>query len=408
MTRDEFNALVLPDSPGVYFFKKGKRVLYIGKAGSLRDRVRSYFSTDLGAGRGMRIVTMVAEADTIDWKETASVLEALILEANLIKEYQPPYNVDEKDNKSFNYLVITKEGFPRVLIVRGRELFLTWNKRDIAYICGPFPHGGALKEAVKIVRKIFPFRDTCTPGAKLCFNGQIGLCPGVCAGDVSATEYARTIRYIKELFSGNFHGLKRLLTTEMNRASAAERFEEAHTLKRQIAALEHVRDIALIKHEYRISSGGRATGNNRVEAYDVAHTSGTETVAVMVVVENGEVMRSEYRKFTIMNATNDDVASLAEALSRRIAHTEWRLPSVIVVDGGLAQVRVAEKILRDARMAIPVVGVVKNTRHKPDHLVGNSGFAKTHEHDIILANAEAHRFAIRWHRVRRAKRSLRT
>src|SRR3989338_8922445 len=124
MKRDELRQFNILDSPGIYMFRGArKEILYIGKAASLRDRVRSYFASDLVSGRGPRIVAMVEQARSLTWTETDSVLEALILEANLIKQHQPPYNVDEKDNKSFNYLVITKEDFPRVLVVRGRELF---------------------------------------------------------------------------------------------------------------------------------------------------------------------------------------------------------------------------------------------------------------------------------------------
>src|SRR3989344_4556961 len=123
MTKEQLKRFKLPDLPGVYLFKKGRKILYIGKATSLRDRVRSYFASHLAAGRGDRIVGMIAEATSLSWRETDSVLEALILEANLIKKHQPQYNVDEKDNKSWNYVVITKEDFPRVLIIRGRDLF---------------------------------------------------------------------------------------------------------------------------------------------------------------------------------------------------------------------------------------------------------------------------------------------
>ena len=180
----------LPDSPGVYLFKRGKNILYIGKATSLKDRVRSYFSKDIAETRGPLIVKMLSEFQTIDHIKTDSVLEALILEAHLIKKYQPEANVAQKDNKSFNFVVITKEDFPRVLTVRSRELLIN-NPYDIAHSFGPFPNGGQLKEALKLVRKLFPYRDKCTPASELkpnqkpkpCFNRQIGLCPGVCSGD---------------------------------------------------------------------------------------------------------------------------------------------------------------------------------------------------------------------------------
>ena len=164
MERAELDAFGLPDEPGIYFFKEGRKILYIGKAASLRDRVRSYFSKDLAESRSPAIVEMVSKANSVAFVQTHSVLEALILEANEIKRNMPPYNSTSKDNKSFNYLVITKEDFPRVLIVRGRELYQNWDDADIKHLFGPFPQGLSLQEAIKIVRKIFPFRDSkCIP-----------------------------------------------------------------------------------------------------------------------------------------------------------------------------------------------------------------------------------------------------
>jgi len=152
----------LPDTPGVYFFKRGENILYIGKATSLRDRVKSYMSKGVFDTRGPLISKMLNEFDQISYQKTDSVLEALILEAHLIKKHQPPANILEKDDRSFNHVVITKEDFPRVLVVRGKELQENIIY-DISYKFGPFPNGGQLKEAVKIVRRLFPFRDKCVP-----------------------------------------------------------------------------------------------------------------------------------------------------------------------------------------------------------------------------------------------------
>ena len=410
MTKNDITKFRLPDAPGVYMFRgKGGparlgKILYIGKATSLRDRVRSYFSTDLGNARSPTIVQMVDEARRVTYEETGSVLEALILEANLIKRYQPLYNVEQKDNKSFNYLVITKEEFPRVIVVRGRDLYQKWSEKDIKYVFGPYPTGASLKEVIKKVRKIFPFRNTCAPApaggsGRPCFNRQIGLCPGVCTGEVSSKEYAKTVRNIRELFLGHFKGLKRKLAQEMRAYAADEQFEKAAKTRRQIVALEHVRDVSLIRDETRVSSGGGV----RVEAFDVAHTSGTATVAVMTVVSNGEAVKVAYRKFNIRTATNDDVAALQEALERRLGHTEWPLPRVLVVDGGTAQMHAAQRVLKKAGIVIPIVGVVKNQFHKPERLVGNARAIEAYERDILLANNEAHRFAITWHRKRRER-----
>lgn len=440
MTRDNLVKYKLPDAPGIYMFlgppsrqssaRRGRKILYIGKAASLRDRVRSYFSSDLALARSPAVVGMVEKAASLSWQETGSVLEALILEANLIKKHQPLYNVEQKDNKSWNYLVITKEDFPRVLLVRGRQLFsgslparrparrsfstgrsLGAGGEAISYklvaIYGPYPHGGQLKEALRIIRKIFPFRDKCLPGAgKPCFNRQIRLCPGVCSGEISKIEYARTVKNLRELFSGNFKGLKRRLAREMKAASKREDFEEAEEFRRQVSALEHIRDVSLIKENKISTGGGPSTSlrvNTRIEAFDVAHTAGTETVAVMTVIEGGEPEKSAYRKFNIWTAKNDDVAALSEAIERRLGHTEWPLPRVFVIDGGYAQLRAAERILERVGLAIPVVGVVKNEFHKPKGLIGNQKSIQVYGKDILLANAEAHRFAITFHRARRRK-----
>ena len=472
MTRKELSKFKLPDSPGVYFFKAGKRILYIGKATSLRDRVRSYFSANLGDARSSVIVAMIEEAKSISWQKTDSVLEALILEANLIKRHQPKYNTDEKDDKSYNYLVITKEDFPRVLIVRGRELFSSLFAKRYSLVAthGPYPRGRSLVEALKIVRKIFPFRDKCAPCAtsgnslsansheldnsksqvrergdtsqarrhlacKPCFNRQIGLCPGVCSGEISKKDYARTIRHIKTLFSGKVKTLRRTLEREMRAEAKAEHYENAQELRRQIGALEHIRDVSLIKAEdikaedmissrriflsansreladsrlLNISDGGflaPLSTNTRIEAYDVAHTSGAETVAVMTVVNNGEPEKDSYRKFKIKTAKNDDIGALKEAFSRRLSHDEWPLPRVFVVDGSTAQLRVATSVLKNAGIAIPVVAVVKNEFHKPERLVGDVKAIESSGKEILLANQEAHRFAITWHR-RRMRRSI--
>ena len=171
-----------PNSPGVYLFKQNSHILYVGKATSLKDRVKSYLSKELVSTRGPLIMDMVFKANKIDYIKTNSVLEALILEANLIKKFQPKYNTKEKDNRSFNYVVITKEDFPRVLIVREREV-----EKGLAYKIkdkfGPYTNSTQLTQALKIIRRIFPFRDKCTPiSTKPCFNKQIGLCPGICDG----------------------------------------------------------------------------------------------------------------------------------------------------------------------------------------------------------------------------------
>jgi excinuclease UvrABC nuclease subunit len=227
------------------------------------------------------------------------------------------------------------------------------------------------------------------------------MCPGVCTGEVSVSEYAQTIKHISELFSGNFQGLKRQLTKEMKEAARSQDYEKAEVLRRQCDALSHIKDVSLIKKE-RVSAGGGV----RVEAYDVAHTGGSETVGVMTVVDSGQAYKAAYRKFKINSVTNDDVGALTEMLERRLTHDEWPLPRVFAVDGGKGQMRAAEKILKKAGIEIPVVGVVKNEFHRPERLIGDKKAIEAYERDILLANSEAHRFAITWHRKRRHARTF--
>ena len=400
----------LPDHCGIYIFRGPKRaILYIGKATSLRSRVASYFRRDLIATRGPILVGMVEAAQSVDYIETDSVLEALILEAHFIKKHQPTYNTKEKDDKSFNYVVITKEDFPRVITMRGRELEA--KSGEIKYSFGPFPKGSVLREALGIARKIFPFRDKCKPAqGKPCFNAQIGLCPGVCLGAISKAEYAKTIRRIKLFFEGKKKTLISTLERDMRITAKNHKFEEAGRIKKMIFALNHIQDVALLKADFMRDSALSTNISKpfRIEAYDVAHISGTNVVGVMVVLEDNEPKKSDYRKFKIKTSTNDDNASLKEMLIRRLGHPEWQMPQLIVVDGGVAQVHTAEKVLSERGIDIPIIGVVKDEHHKPkDFLVGKKSRLKPvlgiFDRAILLANSEAHRFAISFHRQLRGQ-----
>lgn len=397
----------IPDAPGVYFFLgPRKEVLYIGKATSLKNRVRSYFSSDIGEKRSPLIEKMVTAAKTIEWTVSDSVLEALILEANLIRTHKPKHNTDFKDDKSFNHLIITNEEFPRLLVVRGKDIGEKFDTEEIRSSFGPFTSGGSLKEALRIVQKIFRFYDTAIPVAearskmakgKIIFNRQIGLYPN---GE-TRKEYLRTIRYIELLFQGKKSKLLTELKRDMAAAAKRQEFELAGELKRRIFALTHIQDVALIKERDRIHRDDRTA---RIEAYDIAHLSGKDMVGVMTVVESGEAQRSEYRKFKIRSVTtSNDPAALAEVLGRRLEHPEWPMPQIIVMDGGTAQLRRAEKVLKEAGVHIPVLAVTKDEYHRPKKILGPRNLVELYERDIILANAEAHRFAINFHRRKRSK-----
>lgn len=412
MIVDDLKKANLPDSPGVYLFRDStKKILYIGKATSLRDRVRSYFSNDLIKTRGKHILDMVTLATHVSYERTDSVLEAIILEASLIKTHQPYYNTKEKDNKSFNYIIITKEEFPAILTVRERAMVFdvksTSGSPKYLAVYGPFPQGANLQEALKIIRRIFPFRDNCTPGSgKACFNRQIGLCPGVCTGEIGVKEYGERIKEIRLFFEGKKTLLIKKLERSMHANAKVLEFERANEYKRMIFALQHIKDVSLIKEEVREASRRSSRVGKksfRIEAYDVAHISGMYTVGVMTVFEDGHPKKSEYRKFKIRTKVDisDDIAHLEEILRRRFTHVNWKFPDLIVVDGAIAQRRVALKVLKDINFSCDVVSVVKDAHHKPKAILGDKETALSYRRGILMANAEAHRFAVEYHRLLR-------
>ncbi|MEM9336252.1 MAG: GIY-YIG nuclease family protein [Patescibacteria group bacterium] len=410
MKKSELSKKKLPDAPGVYFFLGArKEILYIGKATSLRNRVRSYFASDIREKRSELIEKMVVEAKNLEWTETDSVLEALILETNLIRTHKPHYTTLSKDDKSYNHLVITNEEYPRVLVVRGKDLTEQFTEKEIKYHFGPFPSGALFKEALKIVRRLFKFYDTKKPIGKetskvargqIDFNRQIGLFPS----EDSKREYQRTIRHIKLFFEGKKRQVIKELNKEMMQLAKQEQFEEAEQVKRRIFALEHIQDIALIKDENKTYRDDKRV---RIEAYDVAHLQSEDMVGVMTVVEGGEPKKSDYRKFKIKSLSGaNDPAALKEVLERRLAHPEWPFPQVIVVDGSTAQKNAAEHVLRKLGVVIPVAAVVKDERHKPKNILAARKLREQFENDMLLANAEAHRFAISYFRQKKRKRAL--
>ncbi|MEK7564528.1 MAG: UvrB/UvrC motif-containing protein [Patescibacteria group bacterium] len=394
--------LKLPNKPGVYFFKKGKENIYIGKATSLKDRVKSYFGKDLIETRGPLLVDMLFHADKVVFEETDSVLEALILEAELIKKYQPKYNTKEKSDKSFNYVCITNEELPKVIIKRGKDLFQT--RENFSIYFGPFTSSTQLRGALKIVRKIFPFLDDKSKNY-LEFYKQINLVP-----DLNDRKmYLENIRNIKLFFQGKKKIILKNLEKEMKLYAKNKEFEKAGEIRRQIFALKHINDIALLKHN---SLNTISKSNNfRIEAYDIAHMSGKNMVGVMTVVEDGEINTSEYKKFKIRTQTGaNDIGALTEVLERRFAHTEWSYPSLIVMDGGIAQIHAAEKVLKKLSINIPILSVLKDERHRPKDILGNkedkNNFVHRNEKEILLANSEAHRFAIAYHKKMRGENFL--
>jgi excinuclease ABC subunit C len=396
----------IPLTPGVYFFSDIKNeILYIGKATSLRQRIRSYFDSHINEKRSSLIAQMVAEATSVTWTETDSVLEAMLLETNLIRIHKPYYNTRSKDDKSFNHVVITDEDFPRILVVRGKDLGRE-DEPTYRHVFGPFPSGVLFKEALTIIRKIFKLYNTKKPlnqiksrleKGKIDFNRQIGLYPH----EQSKESYNRTVRHVVLLFEGKKAALLKHVEEEMLLCAKEEKFEEAQELRDRLFALKHIQDVALVKDESRTYRDERTM---RIESYDIAHLHGDDMVGVMTVFYGDEPRKSEYRKFKIHGFRKaHDPGALKEVLGRRLIHTEWAHPDLIVVDGGTIQCNAMKQVLREHSLSIPVVGVVKDERHKPVRLIGAKKILDLHRQAILFSNAEAHRFAIQYHRTLRSK-----
>ncbi len=413
MTSQQLAKLKLPDVPGVYIFRDDKkRPLYIGRATSLRDRTRSYFSVDLIDTRGPRIVDMVTKAKTVTYEETDSVLEAVLLESELIKRYQPFYNVDERDDKSSQYVIITDELWPRVFLARARDFDQAVKEKILEYevkrAFGPFIESGLIKEALRILRKLFPFKDKKSIDPRHdAFYRALGRSPDSSGtNDTEAHErYMRTIDWLILFFEGKKRQLKKELETQMNVCAKEMRFEDAGQIKKLLYALDHINDISLIKRE-RASRPENMKHAFRMEAYDVAHISGTNVVGAMVVSENSQFVNSEYRKFKISRYSSGDIAGLREILERRLNHPEWPYPDLILVDGNEVQAKAAEGVLQARRISIPVIAVTKDEHHKAANLIGDPRFTKKYKNEIVALNAECHRFAIAFHRLRRGKMGI--
>jgi excinuclease ABC subunit C len=409
----------IPSKPGVYlFFNIAKELIYIGKATSLKSRVRSYFS---GQKTPRPIEEMLHEVENIKWEETDSVLEAIILEAKYIKKFQPKYNVLGKDDKSWNYLVITKEKFPRLEAIREHDLTkslliskspnlkiqrLNGQPIDKRFVFGPFP-GLNTTAVLKILRQIFKFSTCKENQKKTCFYYQIHQCLGVCTNEISADDYKKVVVKPMVMFlQGKKKTLLRDLNKRMKIASKNENFEEAKRLRDQIFNLNKIQDFTLLNKSFlEIGQEKSEQENIRIEGYDISNLGPTGMVGSMVVFENNEAQKSAYRKFKIKTVSGQsDVDCLAEIFERRLNHDAWPLPYLFLIDGGKPQVNKIYAIARARGLNIPVVGLAKGRERKRNDLVIENANLEQQQwihrnlSVLIRLRDEAHRFAINYQR----------
>lgn len=412
----KLNLKDLPQNSGVYLFKnKNGQVIYVGKALNLKNRISSYFQKNFIADKTKLLVEEIEYLETI---QVDSEIEALILEAKLIKKFQPHFNSQLKDDKDYLYILVTKEDYPAVLTGRKQDLF---KAKDYF---GPFPSANAAKSTLRFLRKVIPFRVNCRPNSNRgCLGYHIGLCPGVCAGVISRKDYQKQIFKVKKFLNGDSQKLIKELKNEVKAYSKNLEYEKAAEIQNKVRAIEHITKPIesvekylsgpnILESRYQtqmddlVKDLNLKTKLHRIECYDISNTSGTNATGSMVVLIDGQTARSEYRKFKIKTIKSiNDPAMMEEVLNRRF-HNDWELPNLIIVDGGKTQLGAGLKVLQRLNLSIPIVGLAKKLEEL--YLPGKTSTIrfKSGAPALLLLQRirdEAHRFAISYHRLLRGK-----
>lgn len=408
----------LPNSPGVYVMKDEKgSPLYVGKAGNLKRRVASYFRP--GQRLPERIESLISKVNDITYIPTSTSAEALIYENSLIKELLPKYNVALKDSKSYPFLKLTmNEGYPRLFITRQR-------KNDGAVYFGPYTNVKLLREALGILKRIFPLRTCASMPKDVCLEYHIKQCLGPCAGKVDEAGYKDVVSELKLFLDGKRSELVKLLSGRMAQAALSENFEEAARIKNRIEALSAVRERTI---DYSPAASleelknilGIAGHVERIEAFDVSNIMGHAAVGSMIYFYKARPRRSEYRRFKIKTVFKiDDYGMMRELINRRykrLVDEKKELPDMILVDGGKGQLSAALGELKKLGIFnIPVIGIAKPARLQDNNVRSGGEFEhiylKGKKEPILLPKTskalhllerirdEAHRFAISYHKA---------
>jgi excinuclease ABC subunit C len=373
----------LPTKPGVYFHKdKSGEIIYIGKAANLRSRVRQYFQNSRGFDPKTDI--LVSEIADIDWTPVETEADALFLEAELVRRYQPRFNILLRDDKSLQYVRIDyKSDYPTVTLVR-RPL------DDGAEYFGPYINGLAVKKALRYLRRAFPYAISRPSGQKRAnLYYHLGLDPGLEEGRTSLVAYRANLRKLMQYLHGNRVPLMRDIERDMKKAAKQHDFEQAAKLRNQLQCLQALsRQILFSDRELQDASKDQALVDlaellclpappKRIEGFDISHLQGTDNVASMVVFAHGLPDKASYRKFKMRLAGNDDFAHMDETIRRRLRDEnvrKWGLADLMLIDGGKGQLSAAIAARDASGKIIPMFGLAKKQEeiiiHKTKSLPG--------------------------------------
>ncbi len=442
----------LPSSPGVYWFLDDDgNVLYVGKAKILKNRLSQYAHAQ---DDRPQIYALAHQTHEVRWDIQESELQALLVEAELIRRYQPKYNILLKDDKSDLYICISHDAFPRIFTARKPEVVRSTEK---ILTFGPYPSGLRVRQVLSIARHIFKWCEKPNSN-RPCFYHHINLCDGACIGKCSSEEYQKKMLDVKEFLRGKSSSLIKEFKKEIESLAVQKEFEEAANKRDQLEALLQVTspkyrlapDLVLptlttnLEQEAVVSLRAilRQYLNlpatiplTRIEGYDVSNISGTNPTCSMVVAIDGRMTSGEYKHFGINTLkTPNDFAMLKEALLRRQNHPEWGIPDVILIDGGKGQLRSALTVWtwpsivisiakRPDRLLIPSISYGKKTSNVTLHNL--AGFDPEERKQMKLTykeieltpelpatrliqsiRDESHRFAKRLHTIKRNKKML--
>ncbi|MDO4967500.1 MAG: UvrB/UvrC motif-containing protein [Candidatus Saccharibacteria bacterium] len=410
----------LPSSPGVYFHKNEQgEIIYVGKAAVLKNRVRQYFQK---SEKDIKTEALVKEIAMTDWIIVDTEMDALFLESEMIKRYKPKWNILLRDDKTVSYVRIDmKSEIPYVSMTRIPE-------GDDAEYIGPFYAKRTVADALRILRKVFPYYIKPYDGKKT-LDTDLGLTPGIEIGKSTPKEYKKDLRKLIKYLNGKRTELLIDLEKQMKEAAKTGDFEEAAKYRNQLFGLQELKKkIVFSNKEFLGISNDQALKQlknllnlenppKRIEGYDISHQSGEEVVGSMVVFINGASDRAEYRKFKLRKQQNNDTESLKEVLERRLKHTEWEYPDLIILDGGINQVNAALELCNRAN--IKVIGRNKSGDHNKNARVNIVVPAECEGYEeieispdshvaklIARIDEEAHRFAISYHRLLKRKKMI--
>lgn len=409
--------------PGIYIFQGEEKIpLYIGKSINIRTRIKQHL--EASENRLSKQAAFVSLTKSLKYIRTDSDLSAIILEAELIKTLKPPYNSRSKDDKSSIYIIFENPPVSKISLVRASDLNLKDFKNPETQIYGPYQSKTVANLILKHARRIFGFCNApFNKGERACFYYHIKFCPGACKGKITHSQYQQHLGQIKKFLSGSFKSLQKEFRIKIKTFAKDRNFEQALVLKKQLESLQNILNTSTNIHFLSLPAASTEALRQlfvklnhpvlkspplRIECYDIANLGKSNQVGAMSVLIQGSPQPSEYRRFIINPPEPGDPQALRQVLIRRLKHSEWNKPDLIVLDGGVAQLNMVSKVIPE-EIATVALSKKKETIHfyRCGKLVNlNIPLHQPAVKILQVARDEVHRFVTGFHKKRRGKQML--